>query len=257
MSEARCGEALLEHARALVDQRVDAALDDLLDRENVRCGMPASRAVERISVDDLGIRDRLALLVVEIPALAGLLTDAAHLVQLVGDERPALARLAEVLQAPAARARRRRGRPCRPRRRSPSPCRSRSAPDPPARASPLPRRGTAPRTCTGTSSGCRRSPGSCRRRPATLPSRFAKATTRASTSGLVFAPRTISTSRMTFAGLKKCRPTTLDGRAVTAAIASMSSVEVLVARTAPGLATRVDTRERPASSAPCSRTRPR
>ena len=56
----------------------------------------------------------------------------------------------------------------------------------------------------------------------------------------VAAPRTISTSRITCAGLKKCRPTTASGRRVAAAIASMSSVDVLVARMAPGLATRVE-----------------
>ncbi len=43
---------------------------------------------------------------------------------------------------------------------------------------------------------------------------------------------------MMLAGLKKCRPTTSCGRAVTAAIASTSSVEVLVARIVPGRAIR-------------------
>ena len=43
---------------------------------------------------------------------------------------------------------------------------------------------------------------------------------------------------MTFAGLKKCRPTTDEGRDVADAIASMSSVEVFVAMTHAGLATR-------------------
>ena len=49
-------------------------------------------------------------------------------------------------------------------------------------------------------------------------------------------PRTISTSRMTFAGLKKCMPTTSEGRPEAAAIASTSRVEVLVASTAPAFA---------------------
>ena len=40
---------------------------------------------------------------------------------------------------------------------------------------------------------------------------------------------------MTFAGLKKCRPMTSCGRPVDAAISFTSSVEVLVARIAPGL----------------------
>ena len=60
---------------------------------NVRWGIPAARAVSRINVDDLGVGDRLALLVVQEPALARLLTDPPHLVQLVGDERPPLAGL--------------------------------------------------------------------------------------------------------------------------------------------------------------------
>ena len=40
----------------------------------------------------------------------------------------------------------------------------------------------------------------------------------ASTSGAVSAPRTISRSRITFAGLKKCMPSTDGGRAVALAI---------------------------------------
>ena len=43
---------------------------------------------------------------------------------------------------------------------------------------------------------------------------------------------------MTFAGLKKCVPSTSCGRAVAAAISSTSRVEVLVASSAPGFATR-------------------
>ena len=54
----------------------------------------------------------------------------------------------------------------------------------------------------------------------------------------VCAPRTISNRRMTFAGLKKCIPSTSSGRAVSFAIASTSRVEVLVARIAPGFAIR-------------------
>ncbi len=40
---------------------------------------------------------------------------------------------------------------------------------------------------------------------------------------------------MMLAGAKKCRPSTLSGRFVTAAISSMSSVEVFEARIASGL----------------------
>ena len=56
----------------------------------------------------------------------------------------------------------------------------------------------------------------------------------ASTSLPVFAPRTISRSLVTLAGLKKCSPTTSPGRRVIAAILSRSSVEVLEASMAPG-----------------------
>ena len=57
----------------------------------------------------------------------------------------------------------------------------------------------------------------------------------ASTSFEVLAARTTSSSFITLAGLKKCRPSTSCGREVTAAISFTSSVEVLVARMAPGL----------------------
>ena len=71
----------------------------------------------------------------------------------------------------------------------------------------------------------------------TLPSRLASACAAAIVSGVVVAPRTISTSRITLAGLKKCVPMTACGRVVTPASASMSSVDVLVASSAPGRAT--------------------
>ncbi|MNT73286.1 hypothetical protein D3C72_2119740 [compost metagenome] len=63
------------------------------------------------------------------------------------------------------------------------------------------------------------------------------AITVASTSLAVSLPRTTSSSFITLAGLKKCMPTTSCGRLVNAAILSTSSVEVLEARMAPGLAT--------------------
>ena len=43
----------------------------------------------------------------------------------------------------------------------------------------------------------------------------------ASTSGAVRAPRTISSRRITLAGLKKCSPSTSAGRCVKAAMRSM------------------------------------
>ena len=59
-------------------------------------------------------------------------------------------------------------------------------------------------------------------------------------SATLAVPRTTSSSGITFAGEKKCRPMTSSGRFTEAAISSMSSVEVLVASIAPGFATRVE-----------------
>ena len=58
----------------------------------------------------------------------------------------------------------------------------------------------------------------------------------ASDADEVAPPRTISTRRMTLAGLKKCRPRTVAGRRAAAAISSMFSVDVLVARRQSGFA---------------------
>ncbi|MNN37495.1 hypothetical protein D3C81_1514450 [compost metagenome] len=70
-----------------------------------------------------------------------------------------------------------------------------------------------------------------------LPMRLPTLRVVASTSAAVALPRTTSSRRMTLAGLKKCRPITSCGRRVTAAMASTSRVEVLLARMAPGLHT--------------------
>ena len=56
----------------------------------------------------------------------------------------------------------------------------------------------------------------------TLPILGASAAIVARTDFEVFAPRTISSSRITLAGEKKCMPSTSSGRLVIAAIASMS-----------------------------------
>ncbi len=64
-----------------------------------------------------------------------------------------------------------------------------------------------------------------------LPSLFARAAAVATTAGRVARPRTISTSRITLAGLKKCTPITISGRRVALAMPSTSSEDVLVART--------------------------
>ena len=57
---------------------------------------------------------------------------------------------------------------------------------------------------------------------ATLPSRRASASAVASTSGAVRPPRTISSSFITCAGLKKCSPSTRSGASTTSAIRLMS-----------------------------------
>ena len=63
------------------------------------------------------------------------------------------------------------------------------------------------------------------------------AITVASTSLAVSAPRTTSSSFITLAGLKKCVPITSCERRVKEAMRFTSSVEVLVARIAPGFIT--------------------
>ncbi len=70
----------------------------------------------------------------------------------------------------------------------------------------------------------------------TLPMRRAIATPVAKTSGAVSSPLTISQSFITFAGLKKCNPTTSRGRFVAAPILLTSRNDVFVASTAPGFA---------------------
>jgi len=68
----------------------------------------------------------------------------------------------------------------------------------------------------------------------TLPMRLPMAMAVARVSGEDASPRTTSSKRITLAGLKKCIPQTDSGREVLAAIASTSSPDVLVARSAPG-----------------------
>ncbi len=100
-------------------------------------------------------------------------------------------------------------------------------------------------------------PGQMRASTATLPMRRPSAISVAMTSGAVatgLSMRTTSSSRITFAGLKKCAPTTSCGRRVTAAISAMSSPEVLVARMAPGLAMASSSRNRRCLSAMSSNT---
>ena len=76
----------------------------------------------------------------------------------------------------------------------------------------------------------------------TLPRVFDSCMHVAITSLLVRLPRTISSRRITLAGLKKCVPMTELRACVAEAISSMSSVEVLLARIAPGLQTRSSSR---------------
>ena len=66
-------------------------------------------------------------------------------------------------------------------------------------------------------------------------SRFPSAIAAATAPSPVRAPRTFSRSFMTFAGEKKCVPTTRAGSATASAIASIDSVDVFDARTVVGL----------------------
>ena len=65
-------------------------------------------------------------------------------------------------------------------------------------------------------------PGHTPETTATFPILRARAMEVASTLSLVLAPRTISKSRMTLAGEKKCRPMTDSGRLVAEAISFTS-----------------------------------
>src|ERR1051325_5918375 len=80
-------DAFVEDLRALVDQRVDQALDDLVIRDAPACDV-VLLPVLRDQLVDLGIRDRLsAARLVGVPAFAGLLPEAAELGHLVADLR--------------------------------------------------------------------------------------------------------------------------------------------------------------------------
>ena len=94
---------------------------------------------------------------------------------------------------------------------------------------------------------------------ATLPTSEHSVCTVAVTSGAVDTVWTTSTSLMTWAGLKKCIPTTSCGREVTFAQSMIGRDEVVVARIAPGVQIRSRSRKRscftPRSSAIASTTR--
>ena len=194
---------------------------------------------------------------VAIPAGAGLLAVAAHLAEPVRDQGSAARPAVRGAGIPCGSASRRPGRPGRRRRAGPSPCRNRRARRRPPRPSPLPPAGTGPRADRGGTSGCRRTPGSCRpaRRP--CPASSPAPSRSRSPSGLVALPRTISSSRMTLAGLKKWWPITCCGRDGRRG----DLVDVRASRCwTPGsrrAASPCPARRRPASSAPCPRRPPR
>src|SRR5215471_1714286 len=83
---------LFENAGAFVDQRVDAAVDDLFLRDRVLldAGLGSPLADQ---AGDLGIGDGTPVLVILVPAGAGLLPVAAHLAELIFGDRLAHARL--------------------------------------------------------------------------------------------------------------------------------------------------------------------
>jgi hypothetical protein len=78
-------------------------------------------------------------------------------------------------------------------------------------------------------------PARSRHRTGCLPAATATAAAVSATSGKVLTVLTTSTSFITGAGLKKCRPTTSAGRFVAIASSITGRLEVVVARTAPGL----------------------
>src|SRR5688572_273391 len=91
------GVAFFEHARPFVDERVNRPLDDLFVRDwpaanACRTGRPLDQR------QHFGISSGLSVVAVEIPALAGFLSEAPHLTERVGDERLAVTRLAELIQ---------------------------------------------------------------------------------------------------------------------------------------------------------------
>src|SRR5262249_54794556 len=88
------GDSLVENAGTFINERKDTAVDDLFWREfslgNIR--FRRGLADER---ENLGIGRRFAVLRVSVPASTGLLTVAAHLIQLVETQRLAFAGLAK------------------------------------------------------------------------------------------------------------------------------------------------------------------
>ena len=73
-------------------------------------------------------------------------------------------------------------------------------------------------------------------------------------AGAVFVPSTTSNSFITLAGAKKCVPATASGRAVAAAIRSMSMAEVLLNSSAPGFITRSSSANTACFTPICSNT---
>src|SRR6185295_18938938 len=82
-------EALLEDPRPLVDEGVDAALEDFLVGDGAALDSPLLRGLgdERLDLG-IGLR-RAAALLVAIPARAGLLAEAPHLADAVREGRVA------------------------------------------------------------------------------------------------------------------------------------------------------------------------
>ncbi len=87
---------------------------------------------------------------------------------------------------------------------------------------------------SGISSRLTRKPGVSGHGTASLPRPCAKASAAANASSSTTAVRTTSTSGISGAGLKKCRPTTRSGRPLADAMAVTDSAEVLVARIVSG-----------------------
>ena len=175
-----------------------------------RRAIPSRAALGRDDVLDGRIgQGRAAAFLVAIPAGAGLLAEAAPLAELVDDLRDAARRRAASPPAACGCASSRRCRPCRSSRSSPigrpnssrtlsTCCGQRAFLD-----QELGLREIRRRPC-----GCRRSRRTRRPAPGTLPIVRPSFIVVAITSLALALPRTTSSRRMTFAGLKKCMPMT-------------------------------------------------
>ena len=231
--DVRCAarEACLQDPRPLGDQR-ESALDDFLARDRAlrNPGFPGLLANQ---IDDRRIRFRFSVVTVHVPALAGFLAQPPGVDQQGLDQRTTFAGPGEM----AERLLRSNG-DIDPRHvidanipmAMPKPVTGRVHL---LRGRALFDRCTALRTCTETSCGCDKA----RPVPDDHPDFTELLCQRddVASVGRTRWTRTMSSSRITFAGSEEMQPDDWPGRDVAEASASTSSVEVLVAITRPDL----------------------